>query len=131
MMAASIVDAMTSIRENIATAPVGPLAGVSVIDLGQYIAGPGAAMALADLGATVIKVEPMTGDQARHVGRYGEAMVRAYNRGKRSISLDLKSEAGREVAWRLIARCDVVVQNLRPPKSAARRWCRFSRAMAR
>ena len=91
-----------------------PLAGVRVIDFGQYIAGPGAAMALADLGADVIKVEPLAGDQARHIGRYGESMIRAYNRGKRSIALDLKSEAGRQVAMRLIAGADVVIQNLRP-----------------
>lgn len=91
-----------------------PLAGVRVIDFGQYIAGPGAAMVLAELGASVIKVEPLGGDQARHIGRYGESMVRAYNRGKRSIALDLKSEAGREIALRLIARADVVIQNLRP-----------------
>ncbi|MGQ3004047.1 MAG: CaiB/BaiF CoA transferase family protein [Hydrogenophaga sp.] len=101
-------------RENASPASASPLAGITVIDLGQYIAGPGATMALAELGATVIKIEPLTGDQARHVGRYGEAMVRAYNRGKRSIALDLKSESGREIAWRLIAQCDVVVQNLRP-----------------
>ncbi|TFZ04538.1 CaiB/BaiF CoA transferase family protein [Ramlibacter rhizophilus] len=91
-----------------------PLAGVRVIDLGQYIAGPGAAMVLAELGASVTKIEPLAGDQARHIGRYGESMVRAYNRGKRSIALDLKSDAGREVAWRLIAGSDVVIQNLRP-----------------
>lgn len=95
-------------------APAAPLHGVRVVDLGQYIAGPGAAMALADLGASVIKVEPLAGDQARHIGRYGESMIRAYNRGKRSIALDLKSDAGREAAMRLIARCDVVIQNLRP-----------------
>src|SRR5690606_13657737 len=59
--------------------PATPLAGVSVVDFGQDIAGPGAAMALAELGASVIKVEPLTGDQARHIGRYGESMVRAYN----------------------------------------------------
>ena len=94
--------------------PAAPLAGVRVIDLGQYIAGPGAAMALAELGATVTKIEPVGGDQARHIGRYGESMVRAYNRGKRSIALDLRSDAGREVALRLIARSDVVIQNLRP-----------------
>ena len=94
--------------------PAAPLAGVRVVDLGQYIAGPGAAMALAELGATVTKVEPLGGDQARHIGRYGESMIRAYNRGKRSIALDLKSDAGREVALRLIARSDVVIQNLRP-----------------
>lgn len=91
-----------------------PLAGVQVVDFGQYIAGPGAAMTLAELGASVIKVEPLAGDQARHIGRYGESMVRAYNRGKRSIALDLKSEAGREAALRLVARADVVIQNLRP-----------------
>lgn len=97
-----------------ARAPAGPLSGVKVIDFGQYIAGPGAAMTLAELGASVTKIEPLAGDQARHVGRYGDSMVRAYNRGKRSIALDLKSEAGREAAWRLIARSDVVIQNLRP-----------------
>lgn len=94
--------------------PRTPLAGVRVIDFGQYIAGPGAAMTLAELGASVTKIEPLGGDQARHIGRYGESMIRAYNRGKRSVALDLKSEAGREVAWRLIAQADVVIQNLRP-----------------
>ncbi len=91
-----------------------PLRGVRVIDLGQYIAGPGAAMALAELGANVIKVEPLAGDQARHIGRYGESMIRAYNRGKRSIALNLKSPRGHEAAMRLISRSDVVIQNLRP-----------------
>lgn len=91
-----------------------PLAGVRVIDLGQYIAGPGAAMALVELGASVTKVEPLSGDQARHIGRYGESMIRAYNRGKQSIALDLRSEAGREVALRLMEQSDVVIQNLRP-----------------
>lgn len=96
------------------TPPSLPLAGVRVVDLGQYIAGPGAAMALAELGAEVIKIEPLAGDQARHIGRYGESMIRAYNRGKRSIALDLKSDAGRDAALRLIERSDVVIQNLRP-----------------
>ena len=94
--------------------PARPLADVRVIDMGQYIAGPGAAMVLAELGARVIKIEPPEGDQARHIGRYGESMIRAYSRGKQSIALDLKSEAGRDIAWRLIAGSDVVIQNLRP-----------------
>ena len=94
--------------------PAAPLQGLRIVDFGQYIAGPGAAMVLAELGASVTKIEPLAGDQARHIGRYGESMVRAYNRGKRSIALDLKSDAGREVAWRLIAGSDVVIQNLRP-----------------
>lgn len=91
-----------------------PLAGLRVIDLGQYIAGPGAAMTLAELGADVVKIEPLEGDQARHIGRYGQSMVRAYNRGKRSIALNLKTDAGRDAALRLIDRADVLVQNLRP-----------------
>lgn len=91
-----------------------PLQGVRVVELGQYIAGPGASMALLELGATVIKVEPLAGDQARHIGRYGDSMIRAYNRGKQSIAIDLKSPEGRDVATRLIAGADVVVQNLRP-----------------
>jgi crotonobetainyl-CoA:carnitine CoA-transferase CaiB-like acyl-CoA transferase len=95
-------------------ATAAPLTDIRVIDLGQYIAGPGAAMTLAELGASVVKIEPLSGDQARHIGRYGHAMVRACNRGKRSIALDLKSAAGREAALRLIARADVVIQNLRP-----------------
>jgi crotonobetainyl-CoA:carnitine CoA-transferase CaiB-like acyl-CoA transferase len=94
--------------------PATPLAGIRVIDFGQYIAGPGAAMVLAELGASVTKIESLAGDQARHIGRYGESMIRAYNRGKRSIALDLKSDAGREIALRLIAGSDVVIQNLRP-----------------
>lgn len=105
---------MSQSSSNSTSRPAAALAGVRVIDLGQYIAGPGAAMALAELGASVVKIEPLTGDQARHIGRYGESMVRAYNRGKRSIALDLKSDAGQAVAQRLIARSDVLVQNLRP-----------------
>ena len=91
-----------------------PLSKVRVIDMGQYIAGPGAAMVLAELGAQVIKIEPLTGDQARHIGRYGESMIHAYSRGKQSIALDLKSDAGRGIAWRLFEGADVVIQNLRP-----------------
>lgn len=94
--------------------PASPLKNVRVIDMGQYIAGPGAAMVLAELGAEVIKIEPIAGDQARHIGRYGESMIRAYSRGKQSIAIDLKSEAGRDVAWQLIGHADVVIQNLRP-----------------
>jgi crotonobetainyl-CoA:carnitine CoA-transferase CaiB-like acyl-CoA transferase len=99
---------------NETSGPATPLKNVRVIDMGQYIAGPGAAMVLAELGAQVIKIEPLAGDQARHIGRYGESMIRAYSRGKQSIALDLKNEAGRDIAWRLIGGCDVVIQNLRP-----------------
>jgi len=91
-----------------------PLAGVEVVEFGQYIAGPGAAQLLADLGAAVTKVEPPDGDPVRSVGIYGTAMLRTYNRKKRSIVLDLKTRQGREVASRLVSVADVVVHNMRP-----------------
>ena len=91
-----------------------PLAGIRVVELGHYIAGPGATMALAELGADVVKIEPITGDAARHIGRYGDAIVAGYNRGKRSVALDLQDARGTAVIERLLASADVFVQNLRP-----------------
>lgn len=91
-----------------------PLAGVRVIDFTQFVAGPAATQVLVDLGADVIKVEPPTGESTREVGLYGEAMMHLTNRGKRAVAIDLASERGRDVAWRLIATADIVVQNLRP-----------------
>lgn len=91
-----------------------PLTGMKVIDFGQYIAGPGAGMVLAELGADVIKVEPPAGDAARGIGPMGQSMVRAYNRNKRSIAIDLADPRGSAAVMRLIADADVVIQNLRP-----------------
>ncbi|SCK16422.1 Crotonobetainyl-CoA:carnitine CoA-transferase CaiB [Variovorax sp. HW608] len=91
-----------------------PLAGIRVVELGNYIAGPGTAMALADLGAEVVKIESLDGDAARTTGPFGMAMLRAYNRSKKSIALDLRQPRGAEIARRLVARADVLVQNLRP-----------------
>ncbi|MBU2289018.1 MAG: CoA transferase, partial [Gammaproteobacteria bacterium] len=91
-----------------------PLQGIRVVELGNYIAGPGTAMALGDLGAEVLKIESLDGDAARTTGRFGLAMLRAYNRDKQSIALDLRQPRGLAVARRLIARADVLVQNLRP-----------------
>jgi crotonobetainyl-CoA:carnitine CoA-transferase CaiB-like acyl-CoA transferase len=101
------------------TAPPPPLQGIRVIELGNYIAGPGTAMTLGDLGAEVVKIESLEGDMARHTGHFGHAMLRAYNRSKRSIALDLRNPRGVEIALRLIARADVVVQNLRPGAAEA------------
>ncbi|MBT2325239.1 CoA transferase [Variovorax paradoxus] len=91
-----------------------PLQGIRVIELGNYIAGPGTAMALGDLGAEVVKIESLEGDAARTTGPFGMAMLRAYNRSKKSIALDLRQPRGVEIARRLIAKADVLVQNLRP-----------------
>ncbi|HZU75552.1 MAG TPA: CoA transferase, partial [Dehalococcoidia bacterium] len=86
----------------------GALDGVRVIDFGQYIAGPLTAMLLADQGADVIRVDPPGGP------RWQTPANAVWNRGKRSIVLDLKQEADRETARRLIASADVVVENFRP-----------------
>ncbi|KRF10376.1 CaiB/BaiF CoA transferase family protein [Nocardioides sp. Soil796] len=91
-----------------------PLTGVKVVDFGQFIAAPAATQVLVDLGADVIKVEPVHGESSRVIGLHGEAMLQMHNRGKRGVALDLKSDQGQEIAQRLIADADVVVQNLRP-----------------
>lgn len=99
-----------------------PLAGVVVVDLSRYIAGPYCSMLMADAGATVIKVEPPRGEDTRSLEPYltdeaGER-VSAYflrmNRRKRSVVLDLKSEVGRQALADLIERADVLLENYRP-----------------
>jgi formyl-CoA transferase len=91
------------------------LKGVRVVDLGTMITAPLAGMMLADLGADVVKVEhPDGGDPFRSFrgGFYSPHFV-AYNRGKRSVKLDLRSDAGREVFMRLLSRADILIENYR------------------
>jgi len=96
-----------------------PLAGVRIADFSHVIAGPLATHFLCLLGAEVIKVEPPTGDvlrnytQRKELRGMAEPFIGA-NAGKKSIVLDLKSEAGREAARRLIATSDIMVENFRP-----------------
>jgi len=94
----------------------GPLAGVRVIELGQYIAGPYAGKLLADWGAHVIKVESPEGDPMRRwEGKAGYSpQFAAYNRGKRSVVLDLKTESGLAALLHLARDADVVIDNFRP-----------------
>src|SRR5271168_1678002 len=98
----------------------GPLNGVRVPDLTGVVSGPFATMFLADQGADVIKIEPISGDSARRsraaIDKAGEfsAMFISSNRGKRSLSIDVKSDAGREVLAKLVGQADVLVQNFRP-----------------
>jgi len=98
----------------------GPLKGVSVLDLTGVVSGPFATMFLADQGADVLKIEPITGDITRRsrasIDKNGEfsALFISSNRGKRSLAIDVKSDAGREVLAKLVARADVLVQNFRP-----------------
>jgi crotonobetainyl-CoA:carnitine CoA-transferase CaiB-like acyl-CoA transferase len=95
-----------------------PFAGLKVVDLSQGIAGPYCAMLLAQYGAEVIKVEGIgEGDWARTLGtRYGNhsAFSIIGNLGKKSIAVDLKSEAGKQVVWRLLEGADVFLEGFRP-----------------
>ena len=94
-----------------------PLAGIRVLELTSVLGGPLAARILADLGAEVIKVEPPWGDPWRQGRLYGPGDERVFlglNRGKRSITLDLKTPRGQEVAHRLAKSSDVVTTNHRP-----------------
>jgi crotonobetainyl-CoA:carnitine CoA-transferase CaiB-like acyl-CoA transferase len=96
----------------------GPLAGVRIIDLTEFIFGPYATQTLGDMGADVIKVENPGGDRQRHSGKYGKnadmgSVYMALNRNKRSITLDLKDEAAREKLRALIPTAQVFIHNVR------------------
>ena len=95
-----------------------PFKGLKVVDLSQGVAGPYCAMMLAQYGANVMKVEPTdTGDWSRTLGTiYGDHTAYSIpaNLGKRSIALDLKSEAGKALLWRMIEGADVFLQGFRP-----------------
>jgi crotonobetainyl-CoA:carnitine CoA-transferase CaiB-like acyl-CoA transferase len=94
-----------------------PFTGLRVIDLTQGLAGPEAAMLLAQYGAEVIKVEPLHGDWSRNQGeKFGDFTDKtvANNRGKKSIALDLKSDQGKAVLRRLVKNADVFLEAFRP-----------------
>lgn len=98
-------------------APFLPLAGVRVVDFSKILAGPLCTQYLADLGADVLKVEPLTGDDTRSWPPFQDGqgtIFLAVNRNKRSLCLDLRTEAGREVADDLVRRADVVVESFGP-----------------
>ena len=94
-----------------------PLEGLRVIELGQLLAGPFAGTVLGYFGAEVIKVEPPTGDPIRQWREVRNGMSLWYHslaRNKKSVTLDLKSERGRELAFDLLTKADVVIENFRP-----------------
>ncbi len=102
-------------------APAGALAGLRVVDLTQMLAGPFCTQILADHGAEVIKVEAMTGDGTRVTGPFRDddtlrsfgGYFQSVNRNKRSIAVDMKTDAGREIVRKLIDNADIVVENFR------------------
>ena len=96
---------------------MGPLKGVKIIDLTSMVSGPMGAMMLADQGAEVIKVEPIAGEQLRHMAAPHNGVNPVFyscNRGKKSLAIDLKSKEGKEILIKLIKDSDVLMQNFRP-----------------
>ena len=91
-----------------------PLAGLKTVEFTHMVMGPTVGHVLASLGAEVIRVEPIGGDQTRRLLGSGAGYFPMYNRHKQSICLDLKSEGGMEVARKLCERADILVENFRP-----------------
>lgn len=103
----------------------GPLNGIRILDFTRAYAGPYATMLLADMGATIIKVEQPTGDTTRDLGPYLDSKTRDYglggfnlsvNRNKKSISLDLKNPEAQKIAHELVRECDAMIFNFSTPK---------------
>ena len=92
-----------------------PLKGLNVVEFTHMVMGPTAGMVLADLGASVVKVEPAPdGDTTRRLAGSGTGFYAAFGRGRRSLTVDLKAPEGMALVKRLLARADVVVENFRP-----------------
>jgi len=91
-----------------------PLSGVKVLDFTQLMAGPSATMLLGDMGAEVIKIEQIDGELSRRLGASLKTIYLAYNRNKRSVSMDLKQREAQEIVRKLVAGCDILVQGFSP-----------------
>ncbi|MFT5604414.1 MAG: crotonobetainyl-CoA:carnitine CoA-transferase CaiB-like acyl-CoA transferase [Paracoccaceae bacterium] len=91
-----------------------PLAGIKVVEFTHMVMGPAAGLLLADLGAEVLKIEPLGGDNTRRLTGSGAGYFPMYNRNKRSLCIDLKSDAGKALAQDLIAGADIMIENFRP-----------------
>ncbi len=92
-----------------------PLEGILVLELGHTVMGPTAGLILADMGAEVYKVErPGTGDETRHLKGFGAGFFTYFNRNKKSVAINLKSEKGRELLLQLVERADVLIENFGP-----------------
>ena len=91
-----------------------PFAGIRVVEFTHMVMGPTCGMVLADLGAEVIKIEPLAGDNTRKLMGSGSGFFPMFNRNKKSIALDLQSEGGKQAALKLIATADIVSENFKP-----------------
>jgi crotonobetainyl-CoA:carnitine CoA-transferase CaiB-like acyl-CoA transferase len=105
---------METTTQGAATNGAAPLAGIRVLEFCHAIMGPSAGLILADLGADVIKVEPVGGDTTRRLPGFAAGFFGTFNRNKRSLALDLKTEEGRALLHRLVATADVAIENYAP-----------------
>jgi crotonobetainyl-CoA:carnitine CoA-transferase CaiB-like acyl-CoA transferase len=102
-----------------------PLAGIRVLEFCHTIMGPSAGLILADLGADVIKIEPVNGDSTRRLPGFAAGFFGTFNRNKRSVAIDLKADEGRALLYRLAQTADVVLENY-APGTMDRLGCGFS-----
>ena len=91
-----------------------PLEGVRVVEFAHMVMGPSCGLVLADLGAEVIKIEPLAGDNTRRLEAAGAGFFPVFNRNKKSLAVDLQKPEGREVVLRLLDSADVMTENFRP-----------------
>jgi len=91
-----------------------PLEGVRVVEFAHMVMGPSCGLVLADLGAEVIKVEPLAGDNTRRLEAAGAGFFPVFNRNKKSLAVDLQKPEGRELVLRLLKKADVLTENFRP-----------------
>ena len=91
-----------------------PLSGTKVIEMTHTVMGPAVGAILGDLGAEVIKIEPIGGDKTRNLKQSGSGYFLTYNRNKRSIALDIKTPEGQEIVTKLLLDADVFIENFRP-----------------
>ena len=91
-----------------------PLEGVRVVEFAHMVMGPSCGLVLADLGAEVIKVEPLAGDNTRRLEAAGAGFFPVFNRNKKSFAVDLQKPEGRELVHRLLKNADVLTENFRP-----------------
>jgi crotonobetainyl-CoA:carnitine CoA-transferase CaiB-like acyl-CoA transferase len=91
-----------------------PLEGIRVVEFAHMVMGPSCGLVLADLGAEVIKVEPLAGDNTRRLEAAGAGFFPVFNRNKKSLAVDLQKNEGKQIVKRLLASADVLTENFRP-----------------
>ncbi|MEL6654254.1 MAG: CoA transferase, partial [Bacteroidota bacterium] len=91
-----------------------PLQGIKVLEFTHAVMGPSCGLLLAEMGAEVIHIEPITGDYTRQLQGFGSGFFDMYSRSKKSLAIDLKQAEGKEIIYSLTRDCDVIVENFGP-----------------